>query len=125
MQTANFILGRLKDDLRAIRKFREVVNMGKAEGELRISFHAQSTLGPALLKLGKESEVVEIRDEMEEMIPLADLHVGSEAMFLQELFEKRIDLDRVAHLAALLAPVAHGGWQERLIVLSIEAAGRL
>jgi hypothetical protein len=88
MQTANLILGHLKDDQRAIRKFREVVNMGKAEGELRIPFHALSTLGLALLKLGKGSEVVEILDEMEEMIPLADLHVGSEAMFLQELFQK-------------------------------------
>jgi hypothetical protein len=66
--------------------------MGKAEGELRISFHALSTLGPAPLKLGKESEVVEILDEMGEMIPLADLHVGSEAMFLQELFETDVHL---------------------------------
>ena len=125
LQTGMRLFWGQHDYERAIPKLREAVETGRTqhkEYDTIIVYQALSTLGHALLKLGRQAEAVEALGEIEAMIP-GRVVVGDETSFLEAMVEQRLALDRVAKLAAVLAPVSReAAFRERLKLVAERAS---
>ena len=117
-----------RDDYeRAAVKLREAIEFGRRqnkEHDTIIVYQALSTLGHALLRLGRQSEAIEVLGEIEAMVP-GRVVVGDETGFLETLLKQGLVLDRVAKLASILAPVSRDpAFRKRLAKVAKQAAER-
>ena len=125
LQTGMRLFWRQHDYERAVPKLREAVEAGRTQKkkyDSMVVYQALATLGHALLKLGKQVEAVEVLGEIEAMIP-GRVVVGDETSFLEAMVEQGIALNRVAKLAAVLAPVSReAAFRKRLKLVTEQAS---
>lgn len=127
LQTGMMFFWSQDDYERAIPKLREAIELGRSQNEeydSMIVYQSLSTLGHAFLKLGRQSEAIEVLGEIEAMIP-GKIVVGDETGFLEVMLEQNLALDRIAKLASILAPHSReAAFRERLAQVAKQAASR-
>lgn len=127
LQTGMMFFWSQEDYERAIPKLREAIELGRKQNheyDSTVIYQALSTLGHAFVKLGRKSEAVEVLSDVERMVP-GQVVVGDETGFLEALLEQSVALDRVAKLAAILAPLVRDDeFRERLTSVARQASSR-
>jgi hypothetical protein len=123
LQTAMILHHGAHDFTRAVPKLEEAIAQGRTEQDEKTVYTALSLLGEASLELGRNGQAIRALDELEQMVERkGKFVVGDETRFLEALYLRHVEPERVTRLASTLASACRDrAFKERLQTLSMRS----